>query len=86
MSKSAAIKDATIADSVSLSPNSISSVATVSFSFTIGMLPYLKRIINVLQAFFSLIPPSKTSFVSSTCAAVCPYSANNLEYICIRLP
>ena len=70
-SASAPTSDATIAESVSLSPKlrpSSSSTATVSFSFTIGMMPIESSSLNVLTTFVRLFSRAVTSAVSSTCA------------------
>ena len=50
--RSAFVNDATIADNVSLSPNCISYVLTVSFSFTIGTTSSPNSSSNVFAAFF----------------------------------
>ena len=50
ISKSAPIIDATMAESLSLSPNSISWVDTVSFSLTIGITPIDNNWSNVFCA------------------------------------
>ena len=67
MSRSAFVIDVTIADSVSLSPNCISYVLTVSFSLTIGTTFRSKSSSNVfitlrLETGFTMV-----FFVMSTC-------------------
>ena len=68
----------TIADNLSFSPNSISSVAIASFSFTIGILPYFKSSSKVFFKFLYDFSLSKLYFVINTCDAVKSYSANSL--------
>ena len=61
---------ATMADSMSLSPNSISSVETVSFSLTMGMAPRASRRSKVFMAFCLRWGCSRTSRVRRICAVV----------------
>ena len=64
----------TIADKLSLSPNltifSISSIETVSFSFTIGTILFSINVSKVLQTLFLIWSSSTTSLVSNTCPTV----------------
>ena len=75
--RSASISAATIADSVSLSPNSISKVETVSFSLTIGIAPSFKSSENVFLALKRFSGSAIVFFVISTCAATWLYSAKS---------
>ena len=78
-SASAFTMRATTADRVSLSPNSISSVATVSFSLMIGSAPRSSRRSKALRMLDSRRGSSTQSRVSSTWAVVWPYSPKNLS-------
>ncbi len=79
--KSASRILATKAERVSLSPNSISSTATVSFSLITGIAPYCSKDCNALREFKYLFLLLKSSRVSSTCATTNPYSVNSFSYI-----
>ncbi len=83
-SRSAFTRRATTAESVSLSPMrapSSSSTATVSFSFTTGIIPNLSNSMNVFSVFLRRCSLTSTSPVRSTCAVVRLYSPKNLSYI-----
>ena len=69
----------TMAERVSLSPTLISSVATVSFSFTTGMAPMPKRASKVLRTFRRLSGSSRLYRVSSTWPTVWLYSEKYLS-------
>ena len=79
--RSASIREATTADRVSLSPKtsraSISLVATVSFSFTIGTAWSFSSSSKVFFAFLPLTPPVTAFLVISTWAAIWLYSAKS---------
>ena len=70
---------ATIADKLSLSPISISSTDTVSFSFTIGMIPISSKVLNVSLVCCLRFSISISERVRSICATVLWYSENILS-------
>ena len=59
---------ATSAAKVSLSPNLISSVATVSFSLITGTVPSFNKFSRVAEIFSKCLAFVKLSWVKSTCA------------------
>ena len=77
---SAWVSCATMAERVSLSPNSISSTDTVSFSLTMGMVPNFISCSKVLTTRQRRSWESTTSRVISTWAMVWLYSENILSY------
>ena len=77
---------ATSAASRSLSPNVISSVATVSFSFTTGIAPADRSRSNVRWALTNRRLATKSSWVKRICAATRSRSANRRAYSAIREP
>ena len=75
---SAPTSGATIAASWSLSPKWISSVATVSFSLTIGTAPASSSAASASRALFSRSRSARSAWVKSTCAAVMPSARERL--------
>ena len=73
-----------MADSLSLSPNLISYVDTVSFSFTIGTVPSFKSSLNVFFAFVREVSSRIVAFVIRICAAVWLYSEKSFWYTIMR--
>ena len=82
--RSAPIRAATIADSLSLSPNWISCVETVSFSLTIGTAPRLKSSSKVFWALYRETSFVIVSLVKRTWAATQLYSENSFWYTIIK--
>ena len=83
MSASARTSRATSAESVSLSPKTISSTATVSFSLMMGSAPMSSRRSKAFSMFMRRRRSSTQSRVSSTWAVTWPYSLNSLSYMYI---
>ncbi len=77
---------ATSAESRSLSPNLISSTATVSFSFTTGTTPRLRSVNRVFLALRYLCRWARSSEVKRTCATRRLCFRKNFSYILIRWP
>ncbi|OPZ66372.1 MAG: hypothetical protein BWY84_00236 [Candidatus Aerophobetes bacterium ADurb.Bin490] len=73
----------TIPASASLSPNFISSVATVSFSFITGITPHSISFNRVFLAFMFLPLSLTSSWFNRTCATVMPLSLNISLYLFI---
>ena len=68
-----------------MSPNSISSVATESFSLTIGIAPSFKSSSNVLRALCRLRSSIMVNFVIRICAVYWLYSENSFWYTVMSL-
>ena len=72
--------DATLADNVSLSPMTISSVDTVSFSLMTGSAPSSKSRASVLWKLLFRLPDScKSGAVMRICATMWLYSVKSLS-------
>jgi hypothetical protein len=69
---------------VSLSPNSSSATATVSFSLMTEWTPQSSRRRRVLRAFKKRLRLLRSSRVSRICATVLPKRPNSWSYSCMR--
>jgi hypothetical protein len=68
-----------VAERLSLSPKRISSVATVSFSLTMGTTPSFRSMCRVWRAFRKRSRSCRPVRVSNTCATRRPYLAKRFS-------